>query len=108
MSTRYKILIGLLFVQLTTGCDLLQRAGVTCEKFYEVTAIEKVLADHAQVVKQIKDINPRFIFVGAQKVEGCQGKAELLISFPTERDRKKIEQLIGDTFFGIPYRMQNT
>lgn len=103
-----KILIVLLLVELVTGCNFLERAGLTCGRFYEATAIEKVLADHAQVAKQIKNINPEFIFVGAQEVAGCPGKAELLISFPTERDRQKIKQLIGDTFFGIRYRMQNT
>lgn len=108
MSIRYKTLLGLLLVEFISSCDLLQKAGLTCSRFYDVTTIEKVLTEHSKVVKQIKDINPKFIFVGAQKVEGCPGKAELSITFPTERDRQKIKQLIGDTFFGVRYELLNT
>lgn len=102
-----KILIVLLLVELVTGCNFLEQAGLTCGRFYEATAIEKTLADHAQVVEQIKKMNPGHVFVGAQEVEGCSGKAELVIAHATERDRRRIKQLIGDTFFGIRYRMQN-
>ena len=41
------------------------------------------------------------------EVEDCLGKARIEILYATEKDRQEIEQIIGETFLGIPYRMQN-
>lgn len=101
------ILVGSLLVGLISGCDLVEQTGLLCNSFSESAAIEKVLADHAQIVKQVENVNTGTIDVIVEEISSCPGKGRLVITHATEDDRQKIEQLIDDNFFGIPYRMQN-
>lgn len=98
---------SLILFALTTGCGLRERVTYRCSKLPDVASVEKTLSDQGQVVDQIKNIHPGFIEIGVYKLEDCSGKARIKILYATEQDRQEIEQIIGDTFFGIPYEMQN-
>lgn len=105
-----RVIIVLLIGALLTSCsqysELVRRPP--CEQLPTAAAIDQTLAAQEHVRQQIEQINPGFIFIGVDHVEECPNKAVLHIFYATARDREQIKQRIGDTFFGIPYRMQNT
>ena len=77
-----------------------------CEALPAKAEVETVVDQHRDIVQQIEDVAPGF--VGVEIDSGsCQGKADLLIWYGTHEQRLAIERIIsGDTFFGIPYRLQ--
>lgn len=78
-----------------------------CEKWPEATEVERIVQAHQEVIHQIEQVNPGQVFVDVDTWT-CPGKADLLISYASHRDRLAIKQIIGaDTFFGVPYRMEN-
>lgn len=69
--------------------------------------VEIVVEQHRNVIQQIRDVAPDFVDVEIDSVT-CEGKADLLIWYGTHQQRIAIEEIIGgETFFGIPYRLQN-
>ena len=80
---------------------------LSCEELPSKSDVEAIVAQHRDVVKQIQDVAPGFVGVEIDSVN-CEGKADLLIWYGTHQQRIAIEQIIADeTFFGIPYRLQN-
>ena len=78
-----------------------------CEDLPAKAAAERVMEQHADIVQQIQQIAPGFTGVEIDAVT-CEGKADLLIWYGTHPQRIAIEEIIGgETFFGIPYRLQN-
>jgi len=77
-----------------------------CDQLPTVEELEKVMAENKEIVEQIKDL--AFVDVFRDGSDGnCPGKAEIFIRYGTVFQRNKIKNLIGDTFFGYPYRMFN-
>ncbi len=76
-----------------------------CEELPTLSEVERVFAENKSVIEQIKQVNPGFINVEINSP--CPRKGEILIEYPSHNDRIMIEKLIGDTFFGIPYRGLN-
>jgi hypothetical protein len=37
----------------------------------------------------------------------CPGRGVLTIEYPSHRDRVRIEELLGGTFYGVPYKGVN-
>ena len=60
------------------------------------------MEEHKEVIQQIETIDPGFIMVYIDS--SCPGKGSLVIEYPSHADRLQIEELIGDTFFGIPWK----
>lgn len=105
---RLPVLLRLLVVGLgSTGCNLLNQAGLFCDRYPNIDEVEQVLAAHPQAVKQIEAVNPGFTEILVRDVNGCPGKASLEILYATRPDQQKIQQLLGKTFWGIPYRSVN-
>ena len=78
----------------------------SCEQLPLAAEVEKILADHADMVDQIKVIS------GEMSIEkrACGGAehADIVIYYPGHAQRMQIEQLLGGkTFFGIPARWIN-
>lgn len=99
--------VNLILLTLFTSCSLQERVAYRCDKLPEVTSVQKTLSEHTQVVNQIESVNPDSVDIRIDEIEDCLGKARIEITYATEQDRQEIEQMIGETFFGIPYRMQN-
>jgi hypothetical protein len=116
-------LIGVLFTCVTatiieTRFKVIQRAYdhfvldnrnhyLSCQELPPKVEVERIIEQHKDVIQQIQEVAPGF--VGAEvDSHTCKGKADLLIWYGTHQQRVVIEEIIaGDTFFGIPYRLQN-
>lgn len=58
------------------------------------------------VESQIEQVNPGL--VGVEIDHPCPSHADIVFWYASHQDRLAIEEFIGgDTFFGIPYRLQN-
>lgn len=69
--------------------------------------VQRTVEQHKEVIQQIQQVAPGSIGVEVD-TSICDGKADLLIWYGTHPQRMAIEKIInGDTFFGIPYRLQN-
>lgn len=80
---------------------------LSCEELPTLSEVEQVVEEHQNLIQEIEQINPGFIFVSIKSP--CPGKGEILIEYPSHQNRLQIEERIGDeTFFGIPYRGINT
>jgi hypothetical protein len=80
---------------------------LSCEDLPARADVEIVVEQHRDVIQQIREIAPGFVDVEIDSVT-CEGKADLLIWYGTHQQRIAIEEIIGgETFFGIPYRLQN-
>lgn len=78
-----------------------------CEKLPTETEVSKVIQEHQDMIRTIEQVNPGLVGVDMDTMT-CSGKADLIIWYATHQDRVEIKRLIGeDTFFGVPYRMQN-
>jgi hypothetical protein len=78
---------------------------VPCDQLPTISQAEQIYNEHLDTVEQIENISPGKVFMSL--VERCPGKGEVEIEYDTRSTRKQIKDLIGDTFFGIPYVMLN-
>jgi hypothetical protein len=80
---------------------------VPCDQLPSEAEVEQTLADHAEVVERIRDVNPGQVFVDIDTLT-CPGRASIAFSYASHDDRVEIERIIaGDTFFGVPYSLRN-
>lgn len=80
---------------------------LSCRDLPAKIEVERVVEQHWDVIQQIEQVAPGFVGVEID-TSICNGKADLLIWYGTHQQRIGIEKIIGaDTFFGIPYRLQN-
>ena len=118
-------LIGILLIGLTTGCGLVEpvslatcgayriltvpppRPLISCSKFPEIALAEKVLQEHQQFIQKLQTDNSGFPFANARELHHCPGKAVISVEYAGEQDCPAIRQMIGETFFGIPYILVN-
>ena len=78
-----------------------------CQDLPTKIEVERIVAQHEEIIQQIQQIAPGFIGIEIDS-SNCEGKADLLIWYGTHEQRIAIEKIInGDTFFGMPYRLQN-
>lgn len=79
---------------------------VACDKLPSLEYVQRTLDEQKAAVEQVESIRLGYIWMSFDDTR-CFGRAEILIYYATESDRKKIKKLIGSTFFTIPYRMFN-
>jgi hypothetical protein len=78
-----------------------------CEKLPAESQVRKVVEEHPADIQQIEQVNPGLVGVEID-TSTCPGKADLLIWYASHQNRVAIEKIIaGETFYGIPYRLQN-
>ena len=117
------LILGLLLtcvtaVMVETRFKVLQRAYdnfmmdnrnhyLACKDLPGRIEVERILEQHREIIEQIQQVAPGFVGVEIDSVT-CEEKADILIWYGTHEQRVAIEKIIaGDTFFGIPYRLQN-
>jgi hypothetical protein len=67
----------------------------------------EVVTAHQETIRQIEQVNPGLVGVEID-ASTCPGKADLLIWYASHQNRQAIEAIIaGETFYGVPYRLQN-
>jgi hypothetical protein len=78
-----------------------------CERLPTELEVRKVVEEHPAIIQQIEQVNPGLIGVEID-TSTCPGKADLLIWYASHQNRVAIEKIISaETFYGIPYRLQN-
>jgi hypothetical protein len=80
---------------------------LSCEQLPSEAEVRQVLDEHQDIIQEIEQINPGFVGVEVG-TSICHGKADILFWYGTHQDRLQIENLIAEeTFYGIPYRLEN-
>lgn len=80
---------------------------LSCNDLPTTSEVERIVEKHQDVIQQIQQVAPGFVGVEIDASQ-CDGKADLIFWYGTHQQRVDIEDIIGDeTFFGIPYRLQN-
>jgi hypothetical protein len=80
---------------------------LSCEQLPSESEVRQAMEVHRDVIEKIEKINPGFVGVEVH-TSTCPGRADIIFWYGTHQDRLTIESLIvGDTFYGIPYRLQN-
>lgn len=90
----------LLFVQPDTK-------KVACNELPTAEVVKATLAEHVDVTQDLAKLGTENTILFEADVTRCPGKADIFIIYGTEKQRHQIKDRIGDTFFGIPYRMAN-
>lgn len=78
-----------------------------CEELPSLADAEQTVAAHQDVIEQIEAIHPGHIRVYVSSDSSCPEKGMLVIEYASHDDREQIEALIGETFFGIPWKGLN-
>ena len=77
-----------------------------CEKLHQEAEVRQIVQEHQDMIQAIEGVNPGF--VGIEIDTSCPGKADLVIWYASHENRMKIEKIINnDTFFGVPYTLNN-
>lgn len=107
--------VGILFIEAQTKMmrrwidDVIygnQNHYLACGQLPSSSEVERVLKEHHDVIEQIVAVNPGFVGVDVN-ICGAEN-ADVTFWYGSHQDRIVIEQLIGgDTFFGVPYNLQN-
>ena len=80
---------------------------VPCQELPSKEEIWRVLQEHQDVLQQIQALDQPGV-VGYEIVPCAPGHASLTFWYASHEQRVKIEEIIGgDTFFGVPYDLQN-
>jgi len=78
-----------------------------CEKLPLEAEVRKVVDEHQDIIRKIEQVNPGLVGVEVHAAT-CPGKADLLIWYASHQNRLDIEEIIaGETFYGVPFRLQN-
>lgn len=80
---------------------------LSCQDLPSRTEVERIVGEHRDAIRQIEQVAPGHVGVDIDSLT-CDGKADLIIWYGTHEQRTVIEEIVGnDTFFGVPYRLQN-
>jgi hypothetical protein len=80
---------------------------LSCDELPTEAEVLAILDHHQDTIHAIENINPGLVGVEVDS-STCPGRADLVIWYASHRNRLEIEKIIGDdTFFGLPYRLQN-
>jgi hypothetical protein len=78
-----------------------------CEKLPTEAEVRAIVQQYQVIVQVIRQVNPGLVGVDVDS-STCPGKADLVIWYASHQNRLAIETIIGgETFFGVPYRLQN-
>ena len=80
---------------------------LSCEQLPSEAEVRRMVEAHQADIQKIEQVNSGFVGV-EMDASTCPGKADILVWYGTHQDRILIEDIIaGDTFYGVPYRLQN-
>ena len=78
-----------------------------CDQLPALSAVQRILDENASTVSKLKDPDRGVFLSVINDANRCPGKAYLHITYDTLTTRRDIKRLLGETFFGVPYTMQN-
>lgn len=80
---------------------------LNCDELPPSSEVTRIVEQHQETIKRIEEVNPDAIYVVIDS-HTCPGKAGIIFNYNTGRQRVAIKAIIdGETFFGVPYRLQN-
>jgi len=80
---------------------------LSCDQLPTAAEVRRVMEEHQDIIKKIEQIHPGFVGV-EMDTSICAGKADVLFWYGTHEERLLIEDIVAEeTFYGIPYRLQN-
>ena len=80
---------------------------LSCDQLPSEDEVRRMVEEHQDDIKRIEQIHRGFVGV-EMDTSICVGKADILFWYGTHKDRLLIEDIIaGETFYGIPYRLEN-
>ena len=78
-----------------------------CDQLPPISEVERIIQEHQEVIQQIEAVNPGLVGVDVS-ICGAGQNADITFWYGGHKDRIAIEQIIGsDTFFGVPYNLNN-
>jgi hypothetical protein len=78
-----------------------------CDLLPTEEEVRQVIQVHQDMIERIEQIDPGFVGV-EMDTHTCPGRADILFWYGTHQDRLLIESILADeTFYGIPYRLEN-
>ena len=79
-----------------------------CSQLPTERAVEQALEQHRDMVESLQAMEKGgSVMIFADAPSDCPNRSALRITYGTQKTRDEIRHRLGDTFFGIPYRMQN-
>ena len=86
---------------------------LACEDLPFYAQVQKALTQHQDVVIKIEQIKGSKVIAREIKCKIIEGgnefvKGDIEISYNSRAERRQIEELIGNNFFGIPWRGKQT
>lgn len=80
---------------------------LSCDRLPTEGEVRRTMQAQRDMIDRIEQINPGFVGV-EMDTSSCPGKADILFWYGTHQDRLLVEGIIADdTFYGIPYRLEN-
>lgn len=80
---------------------------LSCDRLPTEDEVRRTMQAQQGMIDRIEQINPGFVGV-EMDTSACPGKADILFWYGTHQDRLLVEGIIAnDTFYGIPYRLEN-
>jgi hypothetical protein len=80
---------------------------LACKDLPTKTEVERIVEQHRDVIQQIEQVAPGLVGIEIDS-SNCEGRADLLIWYGSHQQSIEVEKIIGgDTFFEVPYRLQN-
>lgn len=104
-----KLIIGILLLTLS-GCSIDLSPNISntpCDELPSFQHAQNVMEENKETISYIEKLSPTnstWLEIDSSR---CQGKGEIIISYGNEQQRREIINVIGDTFFGVPYLMRN-
>jgi hypothetical protein len=78
-----------------------------CEQLPPVSEVERIIQEHQDVIQDIEAVNPGLVGVEINSC-GAGQNADITFWYAGHQDRIAIERIIAsDTFFGVPYNLNN-
>ena len=79
----------------------------SCDRLPPIDVVQQTIQLHVDATRAVED-RSRGIWIEAASAESCSGKGYIHIYYDTLETRRRIKDMLGNTFFGVPYIMQNT
>ncbi len=102
MINMIKSAILIIITLFLSGCSY---NYLDCNDLPNIEQVREIVRENDDAVKEIKEVGQSVeVFVDDSDFPG---KGKITILYGTEKQREEIEDMIGDTFFGVPYKMYN-
>ena len=87
--------------------ELADSAGKPCTELPPAEVAQATLEKNQELVRRLDKVRPNSVSVYPDP-DRCPGRADIVVTYATVDDYRKLKQILGDDFDGVPYRLLNT